>query len=225
MQKKIDNDEIQAFHEASKFRRKYKEFDEQQKIKLKEFKQIWQMGEKIKPKSPSYAIFPWLIALILILFIPNVYNKIQPAQNVPESIFPIVTHNILPIPPTSVLSTFYNADSATCPFSITADQKNYYIKLCDTKKNAQTVAIFFIRAGETLKTTVPSGNYKIKYGSGGDWYGEKELFGEFSQYGESEILNFFSDGYSSQGNTVSLYQRVDGNLHTNRIGRDAVLRN
>ncbi|MCK9373427.1 MAG: hypothetical protein M0P91_09525 [Sulfuricurvum sp.] len=89
----------------------------------------------------------------------------------------------------------------------------------------KTIAKFFIRAGEELSAKVPPGEYKIKFGSGDEWYGEEELFGALSQYGESENLSFTDSGYSSLGHTVSFYKRADGNLHTNDIGRDSVVEN
>ncbi|MFA6628696.1 MAG: hypothetical protein AB7U44_02500 [Sulfuricurvum sp.] len=207
--------------------KKETEFDRQQKIKLKEFKQIWKLE---KPKSKSLVWFiPWVVGLLIILAIAkefhkhNTTNPITPvsAQNIEQPIFK--PSKALPILPTSILSASYDQASTTCPLSIIADNKNYYIKLCDMLRGGKTVAKFFVRAGEELKTTIPAGNYKIKFGSGDEWYGEEELFGQFSQYGESESLNFNYDGYTSQGHTISFYQQVNGNFHTNNIGRDSVL--
>lgn len=207
--------------------KKETEFDRQQKIKLKEFKQIWKLE---KPKSKSLVWFiPWVVGLLIILAIAkefhkhNTTNPITPvsAQNIEQPIFK--PFKALPILPTSILSASYDQASTTCPLSIIADNKNYYIKLCDMLRGGKTVAKFFVRAGEELKTTIPAGNYKIKFGSGDEWYGEEELFGQFSQYGESESLNFNYDGYTSQGHTISFYQQVNGNFHTNNIGRDSVL--
>jgi hypothetical protein len=208
-------EDIHNFNQASDARRK-----------LKEFKQTWKLE---KPNNKSLAWFiPWIVGLLIILAVAKEFHKhnrtnpITPvsAQNIEQPIFK--PSKALAIPLTSILSTTYDQASATCPFNLIADNKNYYVKVCDTMRGNKTIAKFFIRAGEKLTTKVPSGNYKIKYGSGDEWYGEKELFGQFSQYGESESLNFTFDGYSSQGNTISFYQRVNGNFHTNNIGRDTV---
>lgn len=219
------NEDVKAFHSANKHRRIQKQFDDQQKIKLREFKQIWKLE---KPKSKSLVWFiPWVVALLIIIAIAKEFYK----HNSVNPIRPVSAQNIeqpskaLPILPTSSLSTGYDQAAATCPLSIIADNKNYYIKLCAMLRGGKTVAKFFVRAGEELKTTIPAGNYKIKFGSGDEWYGEEELFGEFSKYGESESLNFSYDGYTSQGHTISFYQEVNGNFHTNDIGRDAVLQN
>lgn len=229
MQNKYDNEEIQAFHEASKFRRKFKEFDDQQKIKLKEFKQIWKLEDSKNRNLLS--IIPWIAGLLIIVaifqYIEKNDTKINQAttndETIEKSIFKPLEPKELPV--TSILTTSFDSESATNPFTMIADNKNYYVKLCDTNNNDQTVATFFIRAGETLQATVPSGNYKIKYGAGSDWYGEEELFGAFSQYGESETMVFSNYGYSSNGYTISFYRTVHGNLHTNRINRDAISQN
>lgn len=220
------SEEVRAFNESSKHRRKETAFDKQQKIKLEEFKRIWKLE---KPKSKSLVWFiPWVVGLLIILAIAKEFhkhNRINPitpvsAQNIEQPIF--TPSKALSIPPTSILSTSYDQASATCPFTLIADNKNYYIKVCDTMRGNKTIAKFFIRAGEELTTKVPAGNYKIKFGSGDEWYGEEELFGQFSQYGESESLNFSYDGYASQGHTISFYQQANGNFHTNDIGRDTV---
>lgn len=186
-----------------------------------------------KKKPFSFSFIPWIIALIIILAISKAIHKnsnneqftklsppVEQSSNILE---PIIKSETLPIPPTSVLSTTYEMQLATCPFTIIADKKsNYYLKLCDVMRGDKTVAKFFIRAGEELTTKVPAGNYKIKFGSGDHWYGEENLFGQFSRYGESGAMDFEDNGYSANGHTLSFYNTVSGNFHTNDIGRDAV---
>lgn len=213
------NKDVHNFNQSADARRK-----------LQEFKQTWKLD---KPKEKGFISFlPWFLALLIILAVSKEVNKhistntttdATSSQNVEQPIFQ--DSKALAIPLTSILSTTYDQEFATCPFTLIADNKNYYVKVCDTMRGNKTIAKFFIRAGEELTTKVPAGNYKIKYGSGEEWYGEEELFGQFSQYGESENLDFSFDGYSSQGNTISFYPRVNGNFHTNNIGRDAVLKN
>jgi hypothetical protein len=41
-----------------------------------------------------------------------------------------------------------------------------------------------------------------KYGGGGDWYGENELFGAFNEYKQSGSLDFTFDGITSSGHTI-----------------------
>lgn len=199
--------------------------------KLKKFKRTWKLEEEKKPKN-FLALFFWGFGLLSILVISKEVQKHHSSTALSSTVPTAISSSSsfdsiqeLAPPPTSVLSTAYIPESANCPFTLIADNKNYYIKLCDMLRGGKTVAKFFVRAGEELKTTIPTGNYKIKFGSGDEWYGEEELFGEYSQYGESENLNFSYDGYASQGHTISFYQQVNGNLHTSDIGRDAVLQN
>lgn len=63
----------------------------------------------------------------------------------------------------------------------------------------------------------------IKFGRGDDWYGEEELFGAFSQYGQSETLDFTFDGMTSTGHTIVFQKMVNGNFHTDDVGRDTIL--
>jgi len=203
------------------------EFDKQQQQKLKEFKKVWKVeDDTIK----SFSFIPWIVALLVILAISkeihkhSISNKASPTTEQSINIFePAAASELLPPPSTSVLSTVYNTTTATCPFTIIADNKNYYIKLSDKMRGGKTVAKFFVRAGEELKTTVPAGQYILKFGSGKEWYGEKELFGRYSQYGKSENLDFSSDGFSSNGQIISFYKSADGNLHTDNVGRDTIL--
>jgi hypothetical protein len=121
------------------------------------------------------------------------------------------------------LSTEFSSELATCPLTLIADNKNYYVKLCDTLNANRTVAKFFVNAGDTLKTKIPAGRYMIKFGGGNDWYGEEELFGAFSQYGQSETLDFTFDGMTSTGHTIVFQKMVNGNFHTDDVGRDTIL--
>ena len=206
------------------------EFESRQQEKLKEFKRIWKLDKK-KPKN-FFSFIPWIAALLLILAVSKEIGKDREAQassSVPPSSDVTADHPPVPVdfplPVTSVLSASYDLESAKCPFTMIADKKNYYIKLCDTMRGNKTVAIFFVRAGEELTTKIPSGHYKLKYGAGHEWHGEQELFGSFGVYSESEPLQFMDYGYSTTGHTVSFYSTVDGNFHSKNIGRDSVVQN
>lgn len=125
-------------------------------------------------------------------------------------------------PATSILATAYNSDSTTCPLTLIADNKNYYVKLCDVLNGNKTVAKFFVNAGDTFKTKIPSGQYMIKFGGGDEWYGEEELFGAFNEYGQSKVLDFTFDGITSTGHTIFFQKMVDGNFKTDDVSRDTI---
>lgn len=192
----------------------------------------------LKKKKFSFSFAPWIIAIVAILIVSKIINKPYSADNVsnsalstatsitpqiqPVSTLPIATSGRLQTPLTSTLSASYDSASATCPLTLIANNKNYYVKLCDTMRGDKTVAKFFIRAKDELIVKIPAGSYKIKFGSGDEWYGEQELFGQYSQYGEFRKLNFSFDGYSSQGHTISFYKTVVGNLKTNITTRNYI---
>lgn len=125
-------------------------------------------------------------------------------------------------PETSILAIGYDSDSATCPLTFIADNKNYYVKLCDARNDNKTVAKFFVNAGDTLKTKIPAGRYMIKFGGGNEWYGEEELFGAFNEYGQSKVLNFIFYGITSTGHTIFFQKMVDGNFKTDDVSRDTI---
>lgn len=177
----------------------------------------------------TFSFMPWILVIIIILVISKVIYKhssneqTSPIEQSLDIIKPIVPSETLLIPPTSVLSTAYDTTTATCPFTMIADNSNYYVKLCDATNENKVIAKFFIRSRETLSTKIPAGQYRVKYGSGDTWKGEKELFGPYSQYGKSETLAFYYDGFSSQGHTISFNKSADGNFKTNNVGRDYIL--
>jgi hypothetical protein len=217
------DEDIHAFHQASKERQRREGF---------------RANTEPENKS-SFRFLPWILALLIILAISKAIHKNstnEPSNNtqlpaVSTSIAPPPTVEILPpapvpMPMTSVLFSSYDPSKATCPLTIMRTEENYYVKLCDVNNRGQTVAKFFIRAGEEFKTTVPVGIYTLKYASGNQWYGEGELFGALGQYGKSDRLEFtveaIYDGVRSNGNIVSLYKSVGGNLQTSDVNRATI---
>ncbi|MCK9374086.1 MAG: hypothetical protein M0P91_12935 [Sulfuricurvum sp.] len=60
------SEEAKAFNTANKHRRMQKQFDDQQKIKLQQFKQTWKLEE---PKVKGFSFLSWILALLVILVI------------------------------------------------------------------------------------------------------------------------------------------------------------
>lgn len=212
----------------SGIRRKTVEND--MKNDIKKYNEAARAKRKIKPEksqSPSsFSFIPWIITLVIIVFVAKIINKPYSSSDTSsvtkqtKSATPTI---ITPVtPPTSTLFTSYNNASATCPLTLIVNNRNYYVKLCDTMRGDKTVAKFFIRAKDELTVKVPAGNYKIKFGSGNEWHGEQELFGLYGEYGELKELNFNFDGYSSHGHTISFYKTVTGNLRTDGVTRNYI---
>lgn len=216
----MEIDDAREFNQSASARRK-----------LKQFKQTWKLDKEEKPKY-FLSLFFWGLALLMILAISKTYQKHRSSTDSLSKDTTTLSNNSfdsskeLTPPITSVLSATYSSESANCPFTIIADNKNnYYVQLCDVMRGDKVIAKFFIRAGEELTANVPAGNYRIKFGSGSEWYGEKDLFGEFSRYGASEAITFQNYGYSSEGHTISFNNTVNGNFHTNDVSKDDLLKN
>lgn len=102
------------------------------KEKLSDFKSTWKLKEEQKS-----SVFPWILGFIVVIVILKVFLKSGNDKAIianGEIVNPI--SKIEPIqlikPLTNVLSTEFPSESATCPLTLIADNKNYYVKLCDT---------------------------------------------------------------------------------------------
>ncbi|MBW4644860.1 MAG: hypothetical protein KME23_18025 [Goleter apudmare HA4340-LM2] len=98
--------------------------------------------------------------------------------------------------------------------------RHYFIKVVNPKLN-QSVLTVFIRAGKDVSVKVPIGTYEIKYATGTQWYGENNLFGANTLYGQAEKqLVFQVAGNKVRGYRLYLYPQVGGNLKTKPINRN-----
>ncbi|MFZ2968692.1 MAG: hypothetical protein WA080_06515 [Sulfuricurvum sp.] len=164
--------------------------------------------------SKSVSLFHWgvviLFLVIIIMLSGEVFkaNSNQWSMESMEVAFPDtdtpISSTVLPTPETSVLSTNYDTTSATCPLTVKAGAKDYYLKVCDTKHGSKVIAQFFIRSNEKLKTALPTGTYMLKYISGSQWYGEEDMFGLFGDEGRTNPLQLGNDHSCKQGKIVVL---------------------
>ena len=114
------------------------------------------------------------------------------------------------------------------PFTVvaTASDQNYVIKLVneDTRKKEITL---FVRAGSRYEGKAPLGKYRIVGARGLLWFGEKDYFGDETEFfkvvkkDEGEIVTFYVDKAKNivHGGTLTLKGVVDGNVVTPRIDR------
>lgn len=110
----------------------------------------------------------------------------------------------------------FSVDERIAPFNIkTADTGiDYFIKLEDNITN-KAVMTFYVIGGENFETTVPLGNYILKYATGEEWYGAEYLFGPDTQYYySSDIFDFTEDSNGVSGWTITLIKQQGGNLST-----------
>lgn len=93
---------------------------------------------------------------------------------------------------------------------------NYYVKISRIVGDRLILSrTAFIRDGGTLNTTMPLGDFEIRYAVGKNWYGIERLFGKSTSYAKADDVFSFEEtpqGYS--GFTVELYRQFNGNLET-----------
>ncbi len=96
---------------------------------------------------------------------------------------------------------------------------NYFIKLVDVDTGNTAVTVF-VQGGQNVNTKVPLGIYEFRYASGENWYGENDLFGPQTVYMKAnDRLSFHMNGQQIVGHTVTLINRIDGNMHTQVINK------
>lgn len=129
------------------------------------------------------------------------------------------TAGVRPMPPTGVYRMYTNQEHIA-PFSVTVGKgRNFFVKLENYETHAPIIEMF-VRADETFKVDVPLGTYRLKYGSGTQWYGFDTCFGDrstgasYSTSDERLIFKITEDisGSWVEGNSVTLYEVLDGNF-------------
>lgn len=129
------------------------------------------------------------------------------------------TAGVRPLPPTGVYRMYTNQEHIA-PFSVTVGKgPNFFVKLENYTTRAPVIEMF-VRAGETFKVDVPLGTYRLKYGSGPQWYGFDTCFGDrsrgasYSTSDERLIFKITEDisGSWVEGNSVTLYEVLNGNF-------------
>lgn len=134
---------------------------------------------------------------------------------------PVETLPTVAKPSSGVYAQNLNGQQAIAPLEIRTDSgSDYYVKVVSTTSNVDTLTMF-IRGGEVIEVEVPLDSYEIRYASGNDWYGDKELFGSETSFNKAdEVFTFSNTGYQVTGYTITLYQVVDGNLATKSIDKN-----
>ncbi len=187
-----------------------------------------------KKKHRDIVILVFVMSVILtaiITFCLTIYN-IESYKHGYEQDFVIqeeiqsntVTENIISIPPQPKPSKgifdklLYS--SSVAPFKIEVPDYNedYFIIL--KKTTSEEYIKIYIPSGETFETTVPLGEYELKYCCGKEWYGEKDVFGSNTQfYKTDDIFDFYIANNAYSGYTVELIKQINGNLSETSIDR------
>lgn len=112
----------------------------------------------------------------------------------------------------------YTTQQPLAPLTIHAPrQYSVLVKLVE-RNLQQPVLTMFVRAGETAKTSVPLGEFSLKYAMGNDWQGYDKLFGMMTIYKEADkILSFTQDEQGTNGHEITLHAKIDGNMTSDFI--------
>lgn len=98
----------------------------------------------------------------------------------------------------------------------TAEGTDYLIKFISLIDETRYFSVF-VRGGQILTITVPTGRFVGKYAQGLTWYGEQDLFG--SDTSVTRFQNPINFDFGSEL-TITLTKSVDGNLPVSRIPRN-----
>ncbi len=125
----------------------------------------------------------------------------------------------------------------TCPFVVHTDEgENYYIYLKyigapsysvekreknpKASNNENNISVYAV-GGKTINIDVPIGKYEMYYCTGDVFYGNEKRFGDETRaYVADDILVFYVDDNYYQGNEITLYSVVNGNMDTSVINID-----
>lgn len=129
------------------------------------------------------------------------------------------TFNAPIIPISQGIQGLYTPDYLVAPLSISTPHgtEKYFVKIVDATTET-TVLTIFIYGGQTFELKVPLGQYKVKYATGENWYGESLLFGPSTSFNQAETtFSFSNDGYQINGYSIELIKQINGNLSTKEI--------
>jgi hypothetical protein len=140
---------------------------------------------------------------------------------------PVLTKEIS-MPTTGDVTLYQQGHSteAVASFSVVATSPglkkiSHLVKLVDTN-TGQPVLTVFVRSGEIASIKVPLGSYKANIASGEKWYGDIKLFGNGTtvQQGNAS-LDFYRQGNSITGHTLTLAGTINGNFPTRELPADS----
>jgi len=126
-----------------------------------------------------------------------------------QSIYPGIHWNETGRPPLAEFRVMSNPGS------------NYLIKLEDIRSPEMSVGIY-VKGGQSLDVTVPSGTYRLLIASGETWRGRQHLFGPRGLTVVSRARNLVeleTHGMRATGGMLDLRGRLDGNFPTDRTSR------
>lgn len=179
-----------------------------------------------KPSGLGKSVLFFVVMLSVGTFITHKIAPDKAPINWP-SFLPISAKQ-MPMPATGDVTLYQLGHSAplVASFSVVAkssglNKTSHLVKMVDAN-TGQPVLSVFVRSGEKASIKIPLGLYKANIASGEKWYGETKLFGNGTTVQQGNApLNFYSDGKSIIGHTLTLEGTLDGNFPTRQLPADA----
>lgn len=93
----------------------------------------------------------------------------------------------------------------------------FYLVNLEKVASGSPALLFFLYGGQPLNSSVPLGEFKIKYAVGSHWCGDADIFGDDTVFSEADDTFTFErtvadDGHSTSHLTVELPLQRGGNL-------------
>ena len=113
----------------------------------------------------------------------------------------------------------YEENEATIIFRASKDSDNICCKIYTA---GTLVSILTIKPGESLSIKLPGGLYSFKYGSGENWFGAEEYFGEKGVYTKTRFDEIYGYPYSIMiipklYLTIDLGYSAEGNINSETV--------
>ena len=150
---------------------------------------------------------------------PN-FEDVKPKKASGLEVFKIEAEPILPSVPVNQGVLIPPPSKGLAPFEVIVPQgkESYFVKLVNLD-NKKTELTLYINGGQSVKTSMPLGNYVLRYTSGLVWYGDELMFGKNAKYREAlTTLRFTENETGYSGHTVTLIPQKNGNLSSEPIG-------
>lgn len=194
--------------------------------------------QRKKNKANIFVIFISLALIGSLVFYFSSTSASKASAEFPNSTSPLPSSTPEPIPVTIYNGTVLRSISykGQCPFEVKAPSGSggYYVFLKYQSPPSNSTeqrmvkesytpplrhdVVFYVSAGQSVEIDVPVGVYKFFYAYGETWYGEKLKFGDDTRYYSSDdLLEFYVEGDTAIGNTISLQKQTNGNFETDAI--------
>lgn len=150
---------------------------------------------------------------------PN-FEDVNPKKASGLEVFKIEAEPILPSVPVNQGVLIPPPSKGLAPFEVIVPpgKESYFVKLVNLD-NKKTELTLYINGGQSVKTSMPLGNYVLRYTSGLVWYGDELMFGKNAKYREAlTTLRFTENETGYSGHTVTLIPQKNGNLSSEPIG-------